>query len=123
MIDDNLIMLLLAFTATGAVQYTLVRQRVASIADPLFFFVMASAFSLALGCFAVDDSWLLARIFLYFACFYAGFLLVSGPSQRPLPPLQMHGNVQHFRAIVIVCVLVYLGFNTFMWMKSGVILL
>lgn len=123
MIDDNLIMLLLAFAATCTVQYALVRQRILSIADPLFFFVLTSSFSLALGCFAVDSSWLLARIFLYFTCFYAGFLLVPGPSQRPLPPLQMRGNVRHFHAIVIVCSLVYLGFNTFMWMKSGVILL
>lgn len=123
MIEDNLIILLFAFAATGVVQYALVRQRVASIADPLLFFVVTSAFSLALGCLAVDDSWLLVRLFVYFACFYAGFLLASGPSQRLLPPLQMHGDIQHFRAIVIVCGLVYLGFNTFMWMKSGVILL
>ncbi|WP_291475179.1 hypothetical protein [Acidovorax sp.] len=123
MIEDNLIILLFAFAATGVVQYALVRQQVASIADPLLFFVVTSAFSLALGCLAVDDSWLLARLFVYFICFYAGFLLASGPSQRLLPPLQMHGDIRHFRAIVIVCGFVYLGLNTFMWMKSGVILL
>ncbi len=123
MINDNLITLLLAFAATCAVQYALVRQRVANIADPLFFFVLTSAFSLALGCFAVDSTWLLARIFLYFTFFYAGFFLVSGQSQLALPPLQMHADFQQFRAIVIVCGLFYLGFNTIMWMKSGVILL
>lgn len=123
MIEDNLIILLFAFAATAVVQYALVRQRVASIADPLLFFVLTSSFSLALGCLVVDDSWLLTRIFIYFACFYAGCLLVTGPSQRPFPPLQMHGDIQHFRVIVIVCSLVYLGFNTVMWMKSGLILL
>lgn len=123
MIEDNLIVLLFTFATTAVVQYALVRQRVFSIADPLLFFVVTSAFSLALGYLAVDDSWLLARLFVYFACFYAGFLLAAGPSQRLLPPLQMHGNIQHFRVIVVVCGLIYLGFNTFMWMKSGVILL
>lgn len=123
MIEDNFVILLFAFTVMSVVQYALVRQRVASIADPLIFFVVTSAFSLALGCFAVDDSWLLARLFVYFACFYAGFLLASGSSQQLFPPLEMHGSIQHFRAIVIACGLLYLGFNTFMWMKSGVILL
>lgn len=123
MIEDNLFILLLITFATGIVQYTLVRHQVVSIADPLIFFIVTSAFSLALGCFAIDDPWLLARIFAYFTCFYAGFRLASGRSQCPLPLLQLHGDIRHFREIVILCSLVFLGFNTIMWIKEGIILL
>lgn len=123
MIEDNLIVLLYVFAVTGIVQYALVRQRIASIADPLVYFVVTSAFSLALGYFAVDDSWLLARIFIYFLCFYVGLNLACGRHQRTMQPLQIGGDIRHFRAIVIVCCAIFLGLNAFMWMKSGIILL
>lgn len=122
MIEDNLALLLLAVATTGAIQYGLVRRQVANIADPLIYLISTFAFSFALGCFAVDDSWLLARIFLYFACFYAGFLVISRPSRRSLPPLQVRRNLRCFRAVVVVCGLVYLGLNAVMWIKSGAVL-
>lgn len=123
MIQDNLLMLLLVFFATGMVQFFLIRKQIASVADPLFIFVVTSSFSLALGYFVVDSPWLLARIFLYFACFYVGFKFAVG-RYRPKPIiLQINRVTRQFRAIVIVCCLVYLGLNMFMWAKSGVILL
>ena len=123
MMEDNLSGMLFVFIVTGFVQYVLVRKRISSIADPLAYFVMTSAFSLALGCFASDDPWVVARIFVYFACFYVGFNFAAGRARLALPPIEIHGNIRQFRAVVITCCVVYVGFNALVWAKSGVILL
>lgn len=123
MIEDNLIMLLFVVFTTGFFQYFLIRKHISSIADPLVFFAITSAFSLALGFVALDDSYLLARIFVYFLCFYMGFGVASRQSQGVLLPLQINGDIRNFRTIVIVCCAIYFGLNALVWFKSGVILL
>lgn len=123
MIEDNLIMLLFVVFATGLFQYFLIRKHIKSIADPLFYFAVTSAFSLALGFVALDDSYLLARIFVYFLCFYMGFGVATWQSRGVLSPLQINEDIRHFRTIVIICCVIYFGLNALVWVKSGVILL
>jgi hypothetical protein len=123
MIEENVPTLLLVFLAAGGLQYAWLRKRIVSIADPLFYFAGTSAFALALGCFASDDPWLVLRLFVYFACFYAGFSLASG-KPRPVPhPMRIDADLRKFRTIVLVCCTAYLALNLLLWSQSGFILL
>lgn len=123
MIEDNLNILFLIVLAIILFQYILMRRQIKSVADPLAYFVITSAFSLALGCVALDDGYLLARIFTYFLCFYFGFGVAFRRVQREFSPLEMDSEISRFRSIVIICSLVYLALNAIVWFKSGIILL
>lgn len=122
MTDDNFVAMVLVFFAATAVQYFLVRKHLESIVDPLFLFVLISAFSLALGTFVSDDPWLVVRIYGYFSMFYAGFLAATGKAQRGQPILLLDADMRQFQAIVLGCAIVYFAVNVMIWLNSGVIL-
>lgn len=122
MTEVNFVAMVLTFFADAAVLYFLVRKHLKSIADPLFFFVLISAFSLALGSFVSDDPWLVVRIYGYFTMFYAGFLVTTGKTQQTRAILLLNDDMRKFRAIVLGCAIVYFAANAMMWLNSGVIL-
>lgn len=123
MTEDNFVAMALVCLAATGVQYLLVRKHLKSIVDPLFYFVLISAFSLALGTFVSDDLWLVVRIYGYFAMFYAGFLAITGKTQKKQAILVLNDDMRKFRAIVLGCAIVYLAVNAMIWLNSGVILL
>ena len=123
MTEDNIVEMLIVFATAGAIQYALVRKHIASLADPLAYFVLTSSFSLALGTFVSDDPWLVVRIYFYFACFYAGLHIAAGKVRAPGGNLTLTQNLRQFRAIVLGCAITYVILNAILWSQSGVILL
>lgn len=124
MIDERLDIVLVTFAFAAAAQWALLRGRIPSVLDPLFYFLVTSAFSLTLGTFVVEDPWLVVRIYTYFASFYAGLLVVLGRRSVARAPVaaKMDGGGDHFRVVLIGCVLVYVAVNAILWYRSGLIL-
>ena len=123
MTEANLVPMLLVLAVATVVQYSLIRKRLASLADPLTYFVLTSSFSLALGSFVSDDPWLVFRLYVYFVSFYMGFAAGAGKLQRKFHILRLDPKMQQFRAVVVTCALVYVALNAMMWLQSGVIVL
>lgn len=123
MTEENIADMVLVFAAAAAIQYLLVRRHIASLADPLTYFVVISSFSLALGTFVSDDPWVVVRTYFYFACFYLGLRLAAGKIRVHGGNLNLTRNLRQFRAIVLGCAITYLLLNAVMWSQSGVILL
>lgn len=122
MINDNIIYLLFIFTFALFAQFLLIRRYVNNIADPMIYFIVISAFSLALASLVIDDIQLLLRINFYFVCLYLGFRVANGALKISATPVKMSSNIHHFKSVVIVCCLIYLSANILIWMNSGIIL-
>jgi len=124
MIDEHLDIVLVTFACTAAAQWAILRGRLPSVLDPLVYFLVTSAFSLTLGTFVIADASLVLRVYTYFACFYAGLLVVLGRrSFAPAPAAAwIDGRAEHFRAVLIGCVLIYVALNAILWYRSGLIL-
>lgn len=115
--------MLVVFGISALVQSLLLWRRINNIADPLVYFGLTSAFTLALACYATDSQSLYVRIVLYYLCFYAGLLIATRPLNLSAEPLQMNFEPRRFRIVVIASCLIFFIANTLTWAKSGVILL
>lgn len=121
MIDDNLPLLLGVFVAALLIQVAIVKRHIKSIADPMTYFIVVSAFSMSMSFVASDDKGLTTRICLYFACFYVGFLIASRQFRTRPDPWPLDKDRRQFRALVVVCCLVYVALNVVIWAQSGFI--
>lgn len=122
-IEESLGLMMIVFVSAAIIQLLLIRRRFNNIADPLLFFAVSSAFSLGLGVYAVDSTYLYARIVVYFLCFYLGFFIAAGRSIEIAQPLKMHQGVHHFKLVLMIGCTLFFLVNMIVWVNSGFIIL
>ena len=122
-IDEYLGIMTIGLVLAATLQLYLLRRQINNFADPLFYFVLTSAFSLGLGVHAVDSVELYVRIVFYFLCLYIGFFSAIGKPKIAAQPLVMHFGVGQFKSVVVIGGTLYLIANLAVWAKSGLIIL
>lgn len=117
-IDPVLTSIALLVLLTG--QVYLIRPHVSGPLDPLVYFAITSAFALTLTVVYVGNFELILRIFLYFACFWIGFLFViPGTRVEKSKLVAIHVDIS-FAVLIVVGVLFALLLNMYGWIIFGI---
>lgn len=122
--DFDISALLLYLLSALLVQCYWLRRHIFGVFDPLLYFVVSSAFAMTLAALTVDSPVVLWRVFMYFACFWAGFTVSCGKAPSPLPARTIHvGNIDFFVRLVLVGAAMMIILNAIGWISRGIPLL
>lgn len=118
---DGLGVMTVVFMVTAVLQLIFFKKHVKNIADPLFYLLITSSFSLALGFYVINSIELYLRIIFYFFCFYFGLIFGVGRVTSRCKILTIDGGILQFKLIVVIGVALLFFANLIIWLKKGVI--
>ena len=124
MSDYNIPALFSYMLCAFLLQLVWARRHIFGIFDPLFYFIVSSAFAITLSALTVDSELVLARVVSSFVFFWAGFSLTCRQAPLPLPARRILVNdIEFFIRLVLVGAIAMLALNYLGWAARGVPLL
>lgn len=121
-LNDNFYAMVAVFFIATIWQIYVLRRVLRSLADPLLFFAITSAFSLGLGVTVVDSESLYLRIVFYHIILYLGFFIGLGRHISDAPPLSIKVDLLKFKLTLIIGCILFLLSNLIVWLHSGIVI-